>query len=173
MPYDPLTQSIHFPGNCWWRKAFTGLAWCGGTSSTETMRVHLPARHSPSTLCQSSGTLSRSAVSRQTDWERGSYSMATQVTKFDPFRYISVRVHEGLGVPNKGARCGWTASQNNCSLWGCYTSDAAKHLVRDEVWSGHLSGYQGRKSGDLLRNIKTRKVTASFSAVSMFLSILV
>jgi hypothetical protein len=54
-----------------------------------------------------------------------------------------------------------------------YNSDAAKHLVRCGVLSGHLLGYQGGTCGDLLGNIKTWKLSASFSAVPMFPSTLV
>jgi hypothetical protein len=36
----------------------------------------------------------------------GPYRVASQVTRFDPFRFISVGVHKGLGVPNKDAKCG-------------------------------------------------------------------
>jgi hypothetical protein len=42
------------------------------------------------------------------------------------FRFLSMRVHKGLGVPNENARYGRTVSLNNCSLWDCYTSDAAE-----------------------------------------------
>jgi hypothetical protein len=53
--------------------------------------------------------------------------MASQVTRFDSFRFVSVEVLKGLGAPNEGARCGGTALPNNCSMWDCYTGDAAKH----------------------------------------------
>jgi hypothetical protein len=85
--------------------------------------------------------------------------------------YISFYgVHKGLGVPNGGARCGRTASQNNCSLWDI---DAGKHLARGGVSCGHPSGHRGRTTGDLLRSIKTWELSAFFNAVSMFLCILV
>jgi hypothetical protein len=38
------------------------------------------------------------------------------------------------------ARCGRTASPNNCSVWGCYTSDAAKLLARGGVLRWLSSG---------------------------------
>jgi hypothetical protein len=80
-----------------------------------TTRVLLPARRSPSTLCQHSESLSRSAVSRQMDWEKGSYRMAFKVTRFDPCRFLSMGVHKRPGVPNEGARCGRTALPNNAA----------------------------------------------------------
>jgi hypothetical protein len=124
-------------------------------------------------LCQPSESLSWSAVSRQMDWDGRSYHKAYQVTRLDPFRFISMRVRQGLGVPNEIARCGWTASLNNCGLWDCYTSNAAKHLARGGISSGHLLGHQGQTCGDLLGNIKSRKLSASLIEVPMFLSILV
>jgi hypothetical protein len=41
-------------------------------------------------------------------------------SRSSPFRFLSMGLHKRLGVPNKGARCGRTASPNNCSLWDCY-----------------------------------------------------
>jgi hypothetical protein len=41
------------------------------------------------------------------------------------------------------------------------------------VSSGHLLGYQVHTCRDLLRNIKTLKLSASFSVVAMFLSVLI
>jgi hypothetical protein len=116
--------------------------------------VSLPARCSPSTSCQPTESLSWSRVSRQMVWETGSYHTASQVTRFDPFRFLSMEVRKGLCVPNEGGKCGCTASQINCSLWNCYTSDAAKHMARGRVSSGHLSSNQGRTCGALLRTMK-------------------
>jgi hypothetical protein len=45
---------------------------------------------------------------------------------------LSMRVNKRLGVPNEGARCGRTASPNNCSLWDCFTGDAVNTWQR---WS--------------------------------------
>jgi hypothetical protein len=56
-----------------------------------------------------SESVSQSAVSRQMDWEKGSYRMASQVNRYDPFRFLSMGVYKRLGVLNKGARCGQTA----------------------------------------------------------------
>jgi hypothetical protein len=53
-----------------------------------------------------SQSLSQSVVCRQMDWERGSYCMASQVTTFDSFRFLSLGLHKGLDVPNEGASCG-------------------------------------------------------------------
>jgi hypothetical protein len=92
---------------------------------------------------------------KELDWEKGSYRMASQATRFDPFRFLSMGVHKTLGVPSEGARCGRTESPNNCSLWDCCTSDAVKHLARGGVSSRNLSGHQGRTRGDLLRNAKS------------------
>jgi hypothetical protein len=124
-------------------------------------------------ITQTSESLSWSAVCRQRDWERGSYRMASQVTRFDPFRFLSKRVHNELGVPNNGTKCGWTAPLNNCILWDCYTSDATEYLARGGVSSWHFSGHQRHICGDLLRNITTWKLPTSFSKVCMFLSILI
>jgi hypothetical protein len=120
---------------------------------TNTTKVPFPARQSSSTLRQHSESFPQSAVSRKMDWEKGSNRMASQVTRFDPFRFLSIGVHKRLGVPNKGARCGRTASPNNCSSWD--TSDATKHLARGGVSSWHLSDHQGCTRGDLLRNAKS------------------
>jgi hypothetical protein len=49
---------------------------------------------------------------------------------------------------------------------------AAKQLATGGVSCGYLQGHQGSTSGDLLRSIETWKVSASFSAVRMFLSTL-
>jgi hypothetical protein len=106
------------------------------------MRMHLPVRQCPSTLCQPSKSLSWSAVSRQMDWVRGSCCVASQITRFDPFRFLSMGVLKGLGIMNEYERCGWTAAPNNCSLCHCYTSVAVKHLVRGGVPPGHLLGHQ-------------------------------
>jgi hypothetical protein len=107
-----------------------------------------------------------STVFRQMDWGGVSYLMASQVTGFDPFRFFSMGVRRGLGVPNEGLRCRRTAS------WGCYTSYVAGHLPSGGVSWGHLSGHQGYTCGDLPRNIKTWKLSASFSEVPMFLPVL-
>jgi hypothetical protein len=54
-----------------------------------------------------------------------------------------------------------------------YTADAAKHLARGAVSSGHLSDHQERTHGNLVRTIETLKLCASFSEVHMFLCVLV
>jgi hypothetical protein len=60
----------------------------------------------PPHLCQPSESLSQSAVSRHMEWQRWSYHKSSQVTRFDPCRFLSMGVHKGFGVPNEGARCG-------------------------------------------------------------------
>jgi hypothetical protein len=129
--------------------------WCNRLTSCslfgDAARPHLaPSFGTTSLLCTP-----RERNLKGMDWEKGSYRMASQVTRFDPCRFLSMGVHKRLGVPNEGARCGRTASLNNCSLWECYTSDAVKHLARGGVSSRHLSGHQGRTRGDVLRNPKS------------------
>lgn len=92
--------------------------------------------------------------------------MASQVNRFDPFRSFPVEIHKGLGVPNEGPRYGCTAA--------CETdTQAAEYLARGAVMSGHLSGHRVHVCGDLLRDVRTWKLSASFSTVPMILSILV
>jgi hypothetical protein len=47
---------------------------------------------------------------------RGSYHIISQITRFDFFRFLCVGAPKELGVPNKGAGCGQTASADNCGL---------------------------------------------------------
>lgn len=81
----------------------------------ETFRVSLRAL-SFKCLCEISKNFPRSTVSRQMDWERRSYRMASKVTRIDPFRFLPMGEHKGVGAQSEGARCGPTASLNNCSM---------------------------------------------------------
>jgi hypothetical protein len=122
---------------------------------------------------QRSESFSPSAVSRQMDWDRGSYRMASQVTGFDPFTFLSVGLHKGRGVPNEGARCGRTALLNNRSMGDCYTSDAAKHLARGGVSSGRLSGplrAQIWRSTEEYQNLETFCIFQCSSHESVYIS---
>jgi hypothetical protein len=53
------------------------------------------------------------------------------------------------------------------------TSDVAENLAKGGVQSGRLSDHQGRTCGGLLMNIKTWKLSASFSEEPTLLSVLV
>jgi hypothetical protein len=115
----------------------------------ETWKLHwkmrkifkFPLVHISSRVCQPSESLSPPAFSRQMDWESGSDCRASQLTTFDPFTFIYVGVHKGIGVPNEAAKCGRTGSPNNCCAWVSYTRDAAGHLARGALYFGHLSGH--------------------------------
>jgi hypothetical protein len=86
--------------------------WCNSITSYNAVRPHLaPSFGTPSLLCT---PIQRNL--KGLDLEKGSYRMASRVTRFDTFRFLSMGINKRLGVPNEGARCGRTASTNNCSL---------------------------------------------------------
>jgi hypothetical protein len=62
----------------------------------------------------------------------GSYRMDSQVTRFEPFRVLSMGVPKGLVVPVEGARCGQNASPKNYSLRVTVTPEMLQNM-RQEV----------------------------------------
>jgi hypothetical protein len=95
--------------------------------------------------------LSRSAVSREMDWDT-----ASQITGFDPFGFLFAGVHKVLGVTTKVQHVDVLRRRITAA---CETVTPA---------SGHLLGHQGPTCGHLLRIIKTWILSTSFRKLPCF-----
>jgi hypothetical protein len=126
--------------------------------ASDTTRILLPARCSPSTLRQNTDRLPESTISRQLDWERRSPRMASYTTRFDTYWFIFLELHKEHCVPNTVEGWGWRVSPINRCMWIHQTGDAAN------TWEdvGHRFDTGRTTKGHMVRFAEGQRKLMSF-----------
>jgi hypothetical protein len=155
-----------------WKLLFEkGFRWVGlmrRGNHTDTTKVHLSARWSPSTLCQPNESLSWLAVSRQMDWEGGGsiarppWSPDLTPVDFSLWGHIKDLVYQTEVQDVNELCCQITAA---CET---FTPVVLQNTWHEVECCLHICWSMKGTYVDLLRNFKTLKLSASFSEFPFF-----